>query len=194
VVALKKARSVVASGRGALIEAEYRSQLMELLKDGVHTGASIKAVANLFGICPRMLKRWGLAGNANALSVDSRKGSLRHEVHKLTVEERSRVIESVNDLRFADPTPAQIGTILAEERLYVGSESTVYHILREEGLLRHRGRARQPREPRPIPMLEARGIHQILALDITLLPVPVNGQLYFLYMVLDVWSRRILGT
>jgi putative transposase len=43
-------------------------------------------------------------------------------------------------------------------------------------------------------MLEARGIHQVLAWDITLLPGPVKGQFYYLYMVMDVWSRRILGT
>jgi putative transposase len=43
-------------------------------------------------------------------------------------------------------------------------------------------------------MLEARGIHQVLAWDITLLPGPVKGQFYYLYMVMDVRSRRILGT
>ena len=76
----------------------------------------------------------------------------------------------------------------------MGSESAFFRIIGGEGLLRHRGRARQPREPRPIPMLEARGIHQVLAWDITLLPGPVKGQFYYLYMVMDVWSRRILGT
>ncbi|MBD2550510.1 hypothetical protein H6G65_13130 [Microcystis elabens FACHB-917] len=42
-------------------------------------------------------------------------------------------------------------------------------------------------------MLEATGIHQVLACDITLLLGPAKGQFYYLYMVLDVWSRRILG-
>jgi len=42
-------------------------------------------------------------------------------------------------------------------------------------------------------MLEATGIHQVLAWDITLMPGPVKGQFYYLYMVMDVWSRRILG-
>jgi putative transposase len=163
---------------------------MVLLQEGLDAGASIKAVANLFGICSRTLKRWDIALNAHGFSVDNRKGSLRHVVHKFSAEERRRVIETVNDPRFADLTPAQIVAILAEERIYVGSESTFYRIMREEGLLRHRGRARQPREPRPIPILEARGIHQVLAWDITLLPGPVKGQFYYLYMVMDVWSRR----
>jgi transposase InsO family protein len=70
---------------------------------------------------------------------------------------------------------------------------TIYRIMREEGLLNHRGRARQPRKPRAVPMLEAKGIHQVLAWDITLVPGPVKGQYYYVYMVMDVWSRCILG-
>jgi transposase len=132
----------MASGRGALIEAENRSQLMDLLQEGLNAGASIKAVANLFGICSRTLKRWDIAINAHGFSVDSRKGSLRNVVHKFTPEERNKFIETVNDPRFADLTPAQIVAILTEEQIYVGSESTFYRIMREEGLLRHRGRAR----------------------------------------------------
>ena len=104
------------------------------------------------------------------------------------------MLDTVNDSRFADLTPAQIVAILAEERIYVGLESTLHRIMREEGLLRHRGRTRQPREPRPVPMLEARGIHQVLAWGITLLPGPGKGRFDYLYMVIDVWSCRILGT
>ena len=72
----------MASGRGALIEAENRSKLMDLLQEGLNAGASIKAVANLFGICSRTLKRWNIAINAHGFSVDSRKGSLRNVVHR----------------------------------------------------------------------------------------------------------------
>jgi putative transposase len=103
------------------------------------------------------------------------------------------ILSTVNDPRFADLTPGQIIAILAEEGTYVGSESTMYRIMRQENLLNHRGRSRLPREPRHPPMLEATGIHKVLAWDITLLPGPVHGQFYYLYMVIDVWSRRILG-
>lgn len=68
------------------------------------------------------------------------------------------MIDTINDSRFADLPPAQIVAVLAKERQYVGSEMTIYRIMREEGLVNHRGRARQPREPRPVPMLEAKGI------------------------------------
>jgi transposase-like protein len=49
----------VATGRGALIPQQDRTQLMELLKEGLPAGASVKAIANLIGICARTLRRWG---------------------------------------------------------------------------------------------------------------------------------------
>ena len=79
------------------------------------------------------------------------------------------MLDTVNDPRFADLTPAQIVAILTEERIYVGSGSTFYYIIRKEGLLMHRGGIRQPREPRSAPILEARGVHQVLTWDVTLL-------------------------
>ena len=166
---------------------------MELFREGLHKGARAKAIADLIGICSRTLRRWGIAFEACGFSQDRRKGSPRVVAHRFSEEERQQVLETVNDSRFADLTPAQIVAILAEERVYVGSESTIYRMMRQEGLLNHRGRTRQPREPREVPMLEATGIHQVLAWDITLLPGPVKGQFYYLYMVMDVWSRRILG-
>ncbi|CAK6689554.1 IS3 family transposase ISPpr7 [Synechococcus sp. CBW1107] len=155
---------------------------MELFREGLSKGARVKAIADLIGICSRTLRRWGMAYEAYGFSQDHRKGSPRVVAHRFSEEERQQVLETVNDSRFADLTPAQIVAILAEERIYVGSESTIYRIMRQEGLLNHRGRTRLPREPREVPVLEATGIHQVLAWDITLLPGPFKGQFYYLYM------------
>lgn len=86
--------------------------------------------------------------------------------HKLTAEERQQVIDTVNDPRFADLTPAQIIAILAEEGVYIASEMSFYRIMREEGLLHHRGSTKPPRQPRPVPRLEASGPNQIWSWDI----------------------------
>ncbi len=126
-------------------------------------------------------------------SRDQRRGSARQVAHRFSPQERQRVLNTVTEPVFADLTPAQIVAILAEDGIYVGSESTIYRIMREEGLLTHRGRSRPARPPRHKPVLEATGIHQVLAWDITLLPGPSQGQFFYLYMVIDVWSRRILG-
>jgi len=176
-----------------LIPSEDRGAIVALLVEGISRGISAKAIANLFGLAPRTLRRWGLMIQAQGFSRDQRKGAFRHVMHRLSEEDRQQVLSTINDPRFADLTPNQIVAILAEEGVYVGSESTIYRIMRQEGLLNHRGRSRPPREPREPPVLEATGIHQVLAWDITLLPGPVKGQFYYLYMVMDVWSRRIVG-
>ena len=176
-----------------MILSEDRGAIVTLLEEGIRRGVSIKAIADLFGLATRTLRRWGLMIRAQGFSRDQRKVFSRHVMHRFTAEERKRVLSSVNAQRFADLTPNQIVAILAEEGSYVGSESTIYRIMRQEGLVNHRGRSRPAREPREPPALEATGIHQVLAWDITLLPGPVKGQFYYLYMVMDVWSRRILG-
>jgi len=176
-----------------LIRSEDRGAIVALLQQGISRGVSAKAIADLFGLATRTLRRWGLMIGAQGFSRDQRKGASRQVMHRFSEEERQQVLSTVNDPRFADLTPNQIVAILAEEGVYVGSESTIYRIMRQEGLLNHRGRSRPPREPREPPVLAATGIHQVLAWDITLLPGPVKGQFFYLYMVMDVWSRRILG-
>ncbi len=69
---------------------------------------------------------------------------------------------------------------------------TIYRIIREEGLLNHRGRVCHPREPRPVPMLESKAIHQVPTLDINLELSPVKGQHYCFYIVMNAWRMRIL--
>ena len=176
-----------------MIPSEERGAIVALLEEGISRGVSAKAIADLFGLATRTLRRWGLMIRAQGFSRDQRKGASRRVMHRFSEEERQQVLSTVNDPRFADLTPNQIVAILAEGGSYVGSESTIYRIMRQEGLLNHRGRSRPPREPREPPVLEATGIHQVLAWDITLLPGPVKGQFFYLYMVMDVWSRRILG-
>ena len=154
--------------------------MIVLLQEGIRRGASAKAIAALFGLATRTLRRWGMMIQSEGFSGDRRKGSTRHVAHRFSKEERQIALTTVNDPRFADLTPSQIVAILAEEGLYVGSESTIYRIMRQEGLLNHRGRSRPPREPREPPALEASGIHQVLAWDITLLPGPVKGQFFYL--------------
>ena len=173
---------------------EDRGKAMRFLEEGMNAGAPMKAIADLLGICARTLRRWRLDFSAQGFSVDRRKGSIRQVSHKFTAEEREKVLQTINSPQLADLSPKQIVPILAERGEYIGSEMTIYRIMREEGLLNHRGRARQRREPRPVPRLEATGINQVLAWDITLMPGPAKGEFYYLYMVMDVWSRRILGT
>lgn len=87
-------------------------------------------------------------------------------MHRVSAEEYQRVIEIVNDSRFAEQTAALIVAILAEERIYVGSDSTIYGGMRYAGLMNHRCKTYSPREPWEVQGLEGTMIHKMPAWDI----------------------------
>src|SRR5919108_475585 len=76
--------------------------------------------------------------------------------------------------------------------IYIASESTIYRLLREEKLNAHRGRTRPPTRHRP-EEYAATGPNQVWCWDITYLRSPIDGRFFYLYLFLDVWSRKIMG-
>jgi transposase InsO family protein len=113
--------------------------------------------------------------------------------HRLTEEERQRILDTCNQKDFAALPPGQIVPILADEGLYVGSERSFYRVLHAHDQVHHRGRARPPQEPRSVPRLEAKGPNEVWSWDITYLPTSVRGIWLYLYMVVDVWSRKVVA-
>ena len=83
--------------------------------------------------------------------------------------------------------------ILAEQGIYIGSEATIYRILKEEGQLTHRSSCEPPKKVGRPAHLVATGPCQVWSWDITYLPTEVKGLFYYLYLVVDIWSRKIVG-
>jgi len=92
---------------------------------------------------------------------------------------------------FRDLSPNQIVPILADRGTYIASESTMYRALRQAGLATHRSASRPPRK-RPEELVATRP-NQIWSWDITYLKSPIRGCFYYLYMAVDVFSRKIVG-
>ena len=110
---------------------------------------------------------------------------------KLTDEEKAIVVETANAPEFRNLSPKQIVPRLADRGQYVASESTFYRVLRAEGLMAHRG----PSKPRTVQRPEelvATGPNEVWSWDITYLPAGVRGTFFYLYLFVDVWSRRIM--
>jgi transposase InsO family protein len=141
------------------------------------------------GIDSRTVQRWKQQG----IGEDGRAGPTSAPGNKLTAAERGRVLDLVNDPEHRDLSPKQIVPRLAEEGIYVGSESTIYRVLREENQLKFRTPTREP-QPRPRPQEHvAHGPCEVWSWDITYLRSCVLGRFYYLYMAMDVWSRKIVG-
>ena len=162
--------------------------ILGLIDEAVRAGARQKAACEILGLSDRAVQRWRRDGGGE----DRRCGPKSPPPNALSAEERRAVLEIANAPEHRELSPHQIVPCLADQGLYVASESTFYRILRAEDQLAHRQRARPATRRRP-PEHRADGPEQVWSWDITYLKSPVRGQFYFLYMILDVWSRKIVG-
>ena len=94
--------------------------------------------------------------------------------------------------RFASLPPSQIVPQLADQGRYLGSESSFHRVLHEVGQQHHRGRADAPHRREPATH-EARGPNQLWCWDVSYLPSGIRGMYYYLYLILDIYSRKIVG-
>lgn len=112
--------------------------------------------------------------------------------NKLSPLERTRILQVVNSPRFVDLPPIQIYAQLLDEGVYLGSISTIYRVLNENAQVKDR--RRQARHPaRAIPELVADGPGQVYSWDITKLAGPVKGTYFDCYVMIDIFSRYIIG-
>lgn len=163
--------------------------ILAYIDEAVAAGARQSEAAKLLGLDQRTIQRWrALPGGE-----DRRRGPKRTPANKLSAGERTKILEVVNSPEFRDLSPKQIVPTLADRREYLASESTVYRILREEHLLAHRQKSRAPSKRHRPQEYVATGPNQVWTWDITYLRTPVRGLFHYLYMVVDVWSRKIVA-
>jgi len=108
--------------------------------------------------------------------------------------EKDQIIETLCSERFCDLAPAQVYATLLDEGCYLCSERQMYRILAERDLVRERRRGGHQRAGSyGVPRLEATGPNQVWTWDITKLAGPAKGVRYFLYSIIDIYSRKIVG-
>jgi transposase InsO family protein len=110
----------------------------------------------------------------------------------LSEAECAEVLRVCSEPRFASLPPSQIVPRLADEGVYLASESSFYRVLHAAGQQQHRGRAEAPTRKAPTSH-EATGPNQIWCWDITYLPSGIRGRYFYLYLILDLYSRKIVG-
>lgn len=173
-----------------MISTQDRAEAVQLIDEAVKAGARKAAACLELGITIRTHQRWHSDGE---LGSDGRPGARRpRPANQLSAAEYAQALCTLNEPRFAALPPTQIVPRLADEGRYLVSESSFYRILRREQQLAHRSRARTPvrREP---PRRCASAPNQLWCWDITYLPTQVRGVFFFLYLILDVYSRKIIA-
>ena len=178
-------------GRGKLTTHSNRIKVVNAIGEAVSSGARQFKACEVVGISERTYQRWIKQGMK---SKDDRPEALRPEpANKLSLDESESIIEAMNQKEHRSLSPSQVVyRLLDDEGRYIASVSSYYRVLRRYGMINHRGHAKAPTS-KPITTHNATGPNQVWMWDITWLPGPVKGIYYYLYMIMDLFSRKIVG-
>lgn len=168
-----------------------RKQVITLVAEAIHAGARQEHACDVIELSCRTLQRW--QSEQASTTGDRRPVRVQQPKNALSALERQRLLALANSDEFGHLAPSQIVPRLADRGEYVASESTFYRVLKAENQLQHRG-AEKPSTPRNKPRaLSAVAPGTLLSWDITYLPTQVKGIYFYLYLFMDIYSRKIVG-
>lgn len=174
--------------RGRLISAQDKADAILLIQEACVAGCRKNLACELLELDMRTFQRWQKHGDL----ADKRRGPITVPANKLTDDERAHILAVVNSAEYRDQPPTQIIPNLADKNIYIGSESTMYRVLNTENMLQHRSAAR-PRKHHKPNELHATKSNQVWSWDITYLVSDIRGKYFYLYLFLDIFSRKIVG-
>ena len=168
-----------------------RQLIIELIQEAVQSGARLIKACDEAQIALRTYRRWFKAG---VVQTDLRPEVVRlAPANKLSDEEQSAIIELCNQRPFVDLPPTQIVPTLMDQGIYMASESSFYRVLKKNGQLHHRGKSRAPQRSTAPSTHIANGPCEVWCWDITYCASQVRGQYFYLYMFMDIFSRKLVG-
>lgn len=174
-----------------MISEPDRRKTIELIETARRDGARLIPACQVLRISARTYQRWTKTGS---VSKDRRPDAIRPvPANKLTEQEKQRILDVCHQKGNASLPPSQIVPQLADQGQYIASESSFYRILHQADEQHHRGYSQKPRKIVPPKGFCATGPNQVWTWDITWLPAAVRGMFFYLYMIVDVFSRKIVG-
>jgi transposase InsO family protein len=163
--------------------------ILELVTEAQASGARLCSACDVIGLSVRTIERW----QARPDGEDRRMGPCHRPGNALSDVEQARILAIMASPVYSDLSPKQLVPRLADEEIYLASESTLYRLRRRFGLHAGRRGSAKAHVTRASTVHRASGPNQVWSWDITYLPTVVRGRFLYLYLVLDVWSRRIVG-
>ena len=170
-----------------MISAADRERVSELVAQAVHGGCRKAKACEALGLSLRTVQRW-----ERGAIEDRRRGSRAAPANRLSEDERAGVLAVLNAPAYRDKSPNQIVPLLADQGEYVASEATMYRILKQEKQLAHRQRSAPARRYEAVERT-ASGPNQVWSWDITFLRSPVRGMFFYLYLIVDLYSRKVVA-
>jgi transposase InsO family protein len=167
---------------------ETKEFIVVSIDEAVAEGARIKRACETIDVSFKSYLRW-----KQGIIADQRKGASKKVYRKLSQVEKDMFYDVVNSSEYRDMTPGQIVASLLYKGIYYGSERTLYRILKEKSALVSRTASRKPSKSRKPMELTATGPDQVWTWDITWLKTDVRGIYLYAYVIIDVFSRMIVG-
>jgi transposase InsO family protein len=166
-----------------------RQEVIDLIAQAQNSGARQKQACEVIGISAKTLQRW----ESSTCQEDGRLIATHTPKNKLSEMEYQRVLKVANSPEYGHLPPGQIVPKLADKGVYIASESTVYRILNKEKQLKHRHKSKVANKRHKPRALIARAPNEVYTWDITYLPTQIKGVFLYLYLVLDIFSRKVVG-
>ena len=170
VVLSKKTQGLALGGRGRFHAPAERQRVRTLLEEAVAGGARLTAACAQLGLSARTLQRW-----RKSWLAEDRRAHVRHlPANRLSEHERQRALRLLHSPEFRGLSPRQFVPRLADQGIYLASESTFYRLLREERRSAHRQSALASPQP-PAREQLVTGPNQVWNWDITYFRRPGRG-------------------
>lgn len=166
-----------------------RQVLLALIDEAISAGARQARASAVVGLSCRTLQRW----RTTSAPGDQRPLRVQQAHNQLSELERAHLLAVANSAEFGHLPPSQIVPRLADQGIYLASESTLYRVLRDAGQLAHRRPERRATSRTKPKALTATAPNQVYSWDITYLPTTVKGKYLYLYLFLDLFSRKVVG-
>lgn len=165
-----------------------RAEALSLLQEGAEQGARLAQCCAALGVSLRTLQRWRHG------TEDRRRGPTKAPAHRLSEEEKDDIVRLANSPQCRNLSPEQVVAKLADDGVYVCSERSLRRVLAERRLDRHRLRSKPSAGRRKPRAYRASEPLRLLSWDITYLKrTSLRGGYFYLYLFIDVWSRRLVA-
>ena len=168
---------------------------LELIDEAIAKGARQRKACEVLGLTSRTIRRWKKQFRETGTLEDSRQlaAHTRTPANKLTELEKQQILTLCNQPEYSSLPPSQIVPRLADQGIYIASESSFYRVLREADQVNRRGKARRPKSIAKPKGYQATAPNQVWSWDITFLASAIRGHFYRLYLIEDIFSRKIVG-
>ena len=165
--------------------------MIDFIQEAIADGCRLPPACKETDICLRTYRRWLKGGN---VTEDQRPDAVRPEpANKLSDVEKQIIVSTCNQPEYASKPPSQIVPKLADLGLYIGSESSFYRVLHEHNQVQHRGKTQVQNKHAAPTSFTATAANQVWSWDITYCGSMVRGQYFYLYLIEDIFSRKIVG-